>query len=381
MVIKPTSNILRALTLATPLLPTFFLSGCQSDLLPRGDKVLVEAIADNDLSRSEFDQLSHFIIGPENPFQLTFDSSIVAEKNQSALLIRHAPSDYSNEGHDKPGSLYIGKRDYPWNGPMVRLPKLESEQVYRVWAWIKLIENREPSKASLVLNRVAGGINSSFTLGQTTMRHGEWIQIQGEFAAAPEGNESITTIHVRMENTRSSYLIDDVTVALAEFSGELESTELSQALVISSPLIQNGSAEDGMSFWSHQGGVISRSNQQAHTGEHSILISNRSETWNAPLMPITGLKDNAAYRVSLFARLEAGTEPSEVQLTIKTVIDGQAAYLPIGSAIATDDAWANVGGIFRSSTVSKASAVSVYLESPNPTASYYVDSLSVELLD
>lgn len=381
MVIKPISNILRALALATPWLPALLLSGCQSELLPSGDKVLVEAIADTDESRSDFDRFNDVRIEPDKPFQLSFDSAAAIASNQGRLLIRKAPSDFSEEGHIKPGSLYIGKRDYPWNGPMIRLPKLESEQVYRVWAWIKLIENREPSEVSLVLNRVAGGVNSSFVLGQTTIHHGDWTQIQGEFAAAPDGNESIATIHVRMENIRSSYLVDEVTVALAEFSGDKEPAVQSIAPVNTTQFIRNGSAEDGMNFWSHQGGVISRSNLQAHTGEHSILISNRSETWNAPLMPVTGLKDNATYRFRLYAKLESGVEPSQVQLTVKAVIDGQATYLPIGSAIATDDAWIEVTGNFRSSTVSKASSVAVYLESTNPFANYYVDSLSVELLD
>ena len=381
MVIKPKRNSLRALVLATRLAPALLLSGCQSELLPGGDKVLVEAMADNAGGSGELGRFHDFRIGPENPFQLTFDSAIVAASNQGRLLIRHAPSDHSEEGHAKPGSLFIGKRDNPWNGPMVRLPTLESERIYRVWAWIKLIENREPSEVSLVLDRVSGGVNSSFVLGKTMIHHGQWTRVHGDFAAAPEGNENIATIHVRMENTRSSYLIDDVTVALAEFSEELEDEAPGIDPVSTSPYILNGSAEDGMNFWSHQGGMISHSKMQAHTGEHSILISNRSASWNAPLMPVTGLKDDAAYRFSLFARLVSGMKPSEVQLTLKTVIDGQATYLPLGSAVATDDGWVEVSGEFRSFNVTKASAVSVYLESTNPTASYYVDSLSVKPLD
>ncbi len=382
MVITLQSTVLRGLVWAVPLFPLALLTGCQEELSSGGssDQVLVKSVVNTGAYHSAFDAFNEFNIGPDNPYRLTFDTAVDAQSSSGYLLFRNASTEFSSEGNLKPGSLYVGAREKLWSGPLIRFPLLESERAYRVSAWIKLIENEMPSKVSLVLNQVSGGNKSSIPLEDTTIGDGQWHKVQGEFAAGRKANDTIYAFHVEVENTGTPYLLDDVTVSFSDHVGDIEPVPAVVTDQIEPKYINNGDAEEGMAFWASQGGIINLSKVHAYSGESSILITNRDETWNGPVMSVSNLKDNVNYHFCIFARLESGVEPSLVRLTVRAIIDGQAKFVPVGMATVTDGAWVEISGNFRSSKISTADAVSVYLESDNATASYYVDNLSVKAM-
>ena len=346
--------------------------------------VTVESFEDISSQLSNLDAAQKIKITPQQPLQWSFSSTNSVMANGGSLLFRRMPLEFiHNQGHGEHGSLLISNRKETWQGMLVRLPQLERGKAYRVTLWAKLINVDAPSQAKLVLTRVVDGKNTSIELNQTQVTPGEWHKLEGEFTASKQSIDDIVTIHVDMATVSANYLIDDLTIAHSDSPPELipELTELEPMVANQDrDYLNNGDIESGLDFWSHQGGAINLSSKFAHSGKQSIFITGRTQSWNAPTAAVQGLQDNIQYRVSIFTRLEEGEPAAEMLLTLKRVTSGQTTFVPIGSGQANDSGWVEIFGYFTGSNISQADTVVVYLESTDANVSYYVDTLTIKVV-
>ena len=65
--------------------------------------------------------------------------------------------------------------------------------------------------------------------------------------------------------------IDDITLSYAEYDAE----KLLASKVQNNSIVRNGDVESGLDYWDSQGGSINLSTKYAHSGKHSIFISER----------------------------------------------------------------------------------------------------------
>lgn len=317
----------------------------------------------------------------DGPLMYRFDSRDDFIREGDIWLSRGAQLAYDKDhGNYGPGSVYVTNRRESWHGPLVRLPRFEAGQAYRVNIWVRLVDISETSQVSLTLTRVVNGNKVSFTLGQIQAKPNGWRKVEGEFVAVAEGPDDITTLHLDVPNLAANYYVDDLSIAHTNVSAELEAAASAAAATIKMSHIRNGDVENGLEHWAHQGGVISRTSVQAHSGQFSLLISGRKQAWNAPVAPVYGLQDNTRYQFRIYVRLTEGTPPADVQLTLKRVTGGQATFEPIIRATAVDSQWTEVSGYYSAPDIKRSEVVSVYLECLDPTANYYVDTLTVQAL-
>jgi hypothetical protein len=274
--------------------------------------------------------------------------------------------------------VLVEKRTAPWQGPLLVLPPIEGRS-YIASVWVKLVETDHPATVRLVLTRVSEGTVTNLLLKEIQADPRTWQHVEGEFIGNKQADSDINTLSLEVDKPDVDYLIDDFIVAYAELSVELQAAARA-AKDRESAFISNGSVEEGLEPWSHQGGVISRSTAYAHTGKHSLLIAGRKQEWNAPMMPVEGLKDDKSYRFSIFVRLSDGLKPANVKLTLKRTTSGQTSFVSVGGGQATSTAWTEISGTFSASNVSDSERISTYLECEDPLASYFVDSLTIEEL-
>jgi hypothetical protein len=143
-------------------------------------------------------------------------------------------------------------------------------------------------------------------------------------------------------------------------------------------LVGNSSLEAGLDGWSVMGdGAIATHIAGAHTGLRSLLSSGRTANWQGPRHDVTQLtRAGRSYDASVFARL-TGAASANVSLTAQvTCVGEESAFLPIGSASATDTGWVELSGSLELPNC-ELQSVAVYVEGPDAGVNLLVDDLAV----
>lgn len=359
------------------------LLACQHDFLPGSKEVVVEAVT----TSSSLPPVS----GPATVQGRQADSpkpmlaNLVDNGDLSdglrGWLLRGSGLHYSaDEGFLKPGSALVKNRAESWHGPVVRLPPLESRKAYRATAWIKTVDTDRPTRARLVLIRVADGDANNVTLADLEVAPKQWQKLEGEFIGGTHHAEEVAILVLDVEDVKANYYLDDLVVAYAEMSDELQAAAAAAALSAPRRWVRNGDVEDGLEYWTHQGGVISRSSAQAQSGQYSLLITGRTQGWNGPVMTVTGLENDTRYKISVYGRMAEGQPNAKMQLTMKRITDGQMSFIPLGQVEGVSSEWRELSGVFTSPNITRSQSVALYVEADNPLASFYVDNLTIQQL-
>lgn len=277
------------------------IAACDSSSAPPSREATMEPLAVAASLQEGFSSLG-MTQGPlKESLAYHFDSSSDLTRFSDWWLTRGVPLTYSsNQGNQNLGSVFVKGRRAPWQGPLIRLPNLEGDKVYRASAWFKFVGTSAPVSVSLVLTRVEKGSSTSLTLNQTLLETNRWQRLEGEFTAAPKASDGISALHFEVSNIDANYYVDDLVVAATELAadaGAVAETIAPAVAGVAPPdaeekYVRNGDAEGGLDHWTHQGGDISLSSAQAHSGQFSVLITGRTKSWNAPVVPVYGLEDS-----------------------------------------------------------------------------------------
>lgn len=112
-------------------------------------------------------------------------------------------------------------------------------------------------------------------------------------------------------------------------------------------------------------------------GKYSLKVTNRSESWHGPSLRIDKyVEEGAEYRISVHVKL---IEPlsAQIMLSTQTGSGSGANYANIVQHnLGTEDGWVRLEGLYRYNT--KSDYITIYIESSDPKASFYIDDISVE---
>lgn len=136
--------------------------------------------------------------------------------------------------------------------------------------------------------------------------------------------------------------------------------------------------EDGtQQGWTPKGSEsITVSSSVYHTGSYSLYISDRMENWQGPNYVLTDLlAANNTYTISAWVKLAPDTQPADIKLTIKSTINGQDHWEPIGTARQQDAAadWTLISGTYT--TGNDNGFYELYAESTAGTSFYFDDAV------
>jgi carbohydrate binding protein with CBM4/9 domain len=145
-------------------------------------------------------------------------------------------------------------------------------------------------------------------------------------------------------------------------------------------LIVNGAFDDGPSRWIGVGNpTLTLSSTTAHSPERCLWTSNRTQTWEGPGYPLTGLVEPGhQYVVNLWARAEADTLSANLTVKARCPDETADSYTPLTYFSLTTE-WLEVTGSFAAPTCA-GSAATVYLEAAPATGNFYIDDTSIELV-
>jgi glucosylceramidase len=143
--------------------------------------------------------------------------------------------------------------------------------------------------------------------------------------------------------------------------------------------------EDGTNqAWFRRGtAVVEASDAQARTGSFSLLTTGRTANWHGPAYDLQQvLLSRALYRFEAHVRLLEGSPAAPVQTTMQFVPEstGQTSWTQIAAAPeVTDQAWTALSGEY--SPPEPGFQMQFYAESPDPTVSYYLDDVTVTMIE
>lgn len=139
--------------------------------------------------------------------------------------------------------------------------------------------------------------------------------------------------------------------------------------------------------WSRQGNAasikISQSSAQARSGSYSLLVTGREQNWHGPRKDLPrGLPLGEDYLVTAWVRLAEDTPESTITATIKRQTGNTDQYLFVASAEVPVGKWVMLAGIYTHEVPADGGGdFYIYLESPNATASFYVDDLALRKIN
>lgn len=143
-------------------------------------------------------------------------------------------------------------------------------------------------------------------------------------------------------------------------------------------LFDNGGAESGLTPWVPRGSVqVAVDNSQAHDGNNSIRVTGRSADWHGAAYPIANLTAGNTYQFYVWVKLAPGEPERTAQITLEYEDSEGWKYPPIKSATVSADGWTEIKGSYLHEPTGAAAGIQVYVESENPTASYFVDDLAL----
>ncbi|GAB7193428.1 hypothetical protein NUM3379_41380 [Kineococcus sp. NUM-3379] len=137
--------------------------------------------------------------------------------------------------------------------------------------------------------------------------------------------------------------------------------------------------ESGTQSWFGRGAAqVTASTDQARTGAQSLAVTGRTADWHGPALEARTLMPAGTYTVEAWVRLAAGSGSDTVNMTVaRTPTGGTTAYERVASAVpVSDSGWTKVSGTYEFSTADN-SQLELYLESPDPTQSFYVDDVTI----
>lgn len=146
-------------------------------------------------------------------------------------------------------------------------------------------------------------------------------------------------------------------------------------------LIQNPGFETGLEPWSIQGAIsITQSSEEAHSGNFSLLVSNRTELWHGPLQSLLNvLEPGRSYRVSAWVKIKGDTQ-QPINMTIAKTDDDGLQYINVINSRAFPDHWVELTEIYEHSENGELTLLYLYLQNPEVGVDFYVDDVFVEAL-
>jgi endo-1,4-beta-xylanase len=157
---------------------------------------------------------------------------------------------------------------------------------------------------------------------------------------------------------------------------------LSSAAAQAQTVVQHGWEDGSLQGWSPFGApVLTNVVGVAHTGDHSLLTSNRTATFNGPSLDLQPLlMPGTAYEVSAWVRLAAGEAATTVKMTVqRTPTGGSATFDSVtGNVAVTDAGWTLVQGVYA--FAGSVSGLRLYIESASATAAYHVDDFAIRVV-
>ena len=273
-------------------------------------------------------------------------------------------------------SLLTTGRTQTFGGPSIALSTvLTRGQLYIFTVYVRMSEGQASDSIKMTMqSTIDGGSAFNTVSGPATVTNGAWVKMVGAFT--PATNATALLLYLEGASATSSYYIDDFTVAVSNGG-------------CSNPPDNSGFMSDfednTTQRWLGRGAAqVANTTADAHTGVHSLLVTNRTASWNGPTLDITGKMCNGSqYAVIFWVKMAPGAPQTTIRVSLQlTLAGGQSFKTLIANAPVTSASWVR----FKVKPYTFSGAydnLQIYVESAEsaaPFASFYIDDASLAFM-
>lgn len=271
-------------------------------------------------------------------------------------------------------SLKVINRTASWQGPILEVtPAIEKGNSYRIKAAVRLPQGEESTQIMMTIKRtLADGSSFYDHLNTQTVTADGWAVLEGVYMISQEASN--LSLYLESTSDTAVFYLDDASIDAYVAPSPTPSPAPAPDTLLHD--FENGTTQG----WSAQGDgvVVANSQEAASAGSHSLKISGRTASWQGPILNLTSnMKKGVTYDISGKIKLAEGTPSSDILLTMnRKAADGTDYYENISASHVTADGWAFFEGVYT--FTGEVTNLTVYMESANATASFYLDEFQVK---
>ncbi len=282
----------------------------------------------------------------------------------------------ANQANTGTQSLLTTGRTQSFGGPSIDLSTaLTRGQLYIFTIYVRMAEGEANDSLKMTMQSTINGSNTFNTVASaSTVTNGAWVKMVGAFT--PAGSATALLLYIEGARATSSYYVDDFTVAASNGG-------------CTNPPDNSGFTSDfedsTTQGWVGRGAAqVANTTADAHTGTHSLIVTNRAASFNGPTLDITGKMCNGSqYAVIFWVKMAPGQPQTTIRVSLQLTLGGNQSFKTlIGNAPVTASSWVR----FKVKPYTFAGAydnLQIYVESAEtaaPFASFYIDDGSLQFM-
>src|SRR5438874_4732041 len=282
----------------------------------------------------------------------------------------------TNQANTGSYSLLTTGRTQSFGGPSIDLSSsLTRGQLYIFTISVRMAEGEANDSIKMTMQSTINGSNTFNTVsGPTTVTNGAWVKMVGAFT--PASNATSLLLYIEGASATSSYYVDDFTVAVS--NGGCPNPPDNSGFLSA---FENGTTQG----WAGRGTAqVANTTADAHSGAHSLSVTNRTASWNGPSLDITGKMCNGSqYAVIFWVKMAPGQPQTTIRVSLQLTLAGNQTFKTlIANAPVTSSSWVR----FKVKPYTFSGAydnLQIYVESAEtaaPFASFYIDDASLQFM-
>jgi len=274
-------------------------------------------------------------------------------------------------------SLKATGRTSGFMGPSLPLTgQMTKGAVYGVAVAARLVAGEPATTLRVTMQRmVLGGVTNFDTIANNTnVTDAAWVTMTGIYTF----NTDVTDLLLYVESTSAtaSYYIDSFSIVQLAPPPQIPPPNTTGAAATFESNTPEGWA-------SRTGGEqVATSTADAHAGTHSLLTTNRTQTFQGPAFDVTNVMFNGSrYRVEIWAKLAPGEPSTQLRVSLERRLGTflTSFHTLVGNTTVTSDAWVRLAATFDDALAN--TSLILFVESTSAaTASYYIDDFSISLV-
>ncbi len=291
----------------------------------------------------------------------------------------------NTNGHLSSTSLRAVNRMANFAGPSFDCTDtLQAGQKYSLSGWFYLEGESIQNVAFTFKSQDSYGIDNYMRIVASKIEPKQWVNLTGTVVIPEEARTSL--IYAECEDETVEFLIDDFYI-LGENSAFSDSGSKEYMDKFTMDF------ETDFEGWSARGDMtVAHTDEYSKTGTHSIYATNRTKTWNAPMVNISSkILKGESYHYSAYVMYNGAdyADSHGFRMELQYSLNGTGVYNLIEAKTVKKDKWTKIEGYYT--VPENAQNICLYIQTDNveegkqltkdDTMSYYVDNVSIAKAD
>jgi len=264
------------------------------------------------------------------------------------------------------------------SGPSITLTNLIPGATYTITGEVMLTSGETAVAANFTVDRSDPGCSGGTcfdTVGgfQVPVSATGWAQIGGTYTVSTTATSLVLYAQLEGATTAQSFYLDDVVIT--EIAGPPSGPQDNSGIATT---FEDG----GLDGWSSRAGsTLTNTTEDAHSGSHSLLITNRTADYDGPQISVNNkMYVGSTYSISVWVKLApTATQADTLRVSLQTTLAGVTSFnTVIGNTPVPLGTWVQLSiPNYSMATAYDPGQAYLYVESNSGTQSFYIDDFQL----